>query len=217
MWERPLFSAREGRQVSFKGGHRTKRPDLHRQVSKVAALGVLQKHLSQTRPPLTPGALGYPRHVPGVREQRAAGQTSQAGFEASDTGVMVHKVLPRLEKGDPGFLLTKTPPPAWEGWGVWISFPNPKLSRACTRPGRRPRSHAPPRAGDASPGARGAGAGRQRSEVPSPPYAGTHQCLPHPTLDPERKELHRPWSSAGSDCCPVCVRRPGKLKPSRRR
>lgn len=29
IWERPLFSAREGQQVSLKGGHRTKRPDLH--------------------------------------------------------------------------------------------------------------------------------------------------------------------------------------------
>ena len=124
--------------MSFKGGHRTKRPDLHRQVSKVAALGVLQKHLSQTHPPLTPGALGYPWHVPGVPEQRAAGQTSQAGFGASDRGVMVHKVLARLEKGDPGFLLTKTPPPAREGWGALDQFPKPQ-----TFPGAHPPRKAP--------------------------------------------------------------------------
>lgn len=115
-----------------------------------------------------------------MREKGLRGKL-QAGFGASDTGVMVRKVLARLEKG----LALDETPPAREGGGALHQFQTPNFRRAPAQEGARAATR-PLRAGDTSPGAGGAvapGDNGRRSPLPA-------QGPPVPTrLDPESKEL----------------------------
>lgn len=87
--------------------------------------------------------------------------------------------------------------------------PSPHTFPGRTRPWKAP---APPRALGQVVSTRvqeAQGAGEQPSGLASPPDPAARRRLPHPARIPERKELHRPWSSAGADGCPVRARRPG--------
>ena len=123
-------------------------------------------------------------------------------------------------KGDPrrtaGLLLTKNPTPAWGGWGALDQFPKPATCPERTPPRKAP---APPRAlGQVMPA--------PVQEVQAPGYnapgspllatEGPAGVSPTQLGTPKRKELHRPWSSAGADGCPVRARRLGERKPRRR-